>query len=195
MYTLFYASLLATGFVATTVSAAHHGHHRNLHEEKREIMTKWVSPVPVFKPTGSIVSSATNATSTACGCTTYTTTWYGEPTLYSAHDGIDKQHGELQHQHHADDIIYNLVVFFTVYSAATTINDDVYDILHFVFDFLIYSSPSFDYILDKQLGADELLGPTSSVLRILKLFRSLIFIRSPLLFSSSIVKRRSQAIR
>ncbi|EMC95296.1 hypothetical protein BAUCODRAFT_149297 [Baudoinia panamericana UAMH 10762] len=71
MQSFFTITTLAAGLFASSVSAgSNHGHNHNLHEKRHghehELMARQFA-------TGDI-----NAT---CGCTTYTTTWYGEPTL------------------------------------------------------------------------------------------------------------------
>jgi exo-beta-1,3-glucanase (GH17 family) len=59
----FAAAFFAAGLIASVSASNVHNHHANLHHKKN---------APVYDAAPS---------STACGCTTYTTTWYGEATL------------------------------------------------------------------------------------------------------------------
>jgi exo-beta-1,3-glucanase (GH17 family) len=60
------AAFLAAGLIASVSASNVHNHHANLHQKK------------------SIAEYDAAPTASSCGCTTYTTTWYGEATLVPA---------------------------------------------------------------------------------------------------------------
>jgi exo-beta-1,3-glucanase (GH17 family) len=57
------AAFFAAGLIASVSASNMHNHHANLHQKK------------------SVDSYEAASTASSCGCTTYTTTWYGEATL------------------------------------------------------------------------------------------------------------------
>jgi exo-beta-1,3-glucanase (GH17 family) len=60
---VFAAAFFAAGLIASVSASNVHNHHANLHQKKS---------IAAYEPA---------PTASSCGCTTYTTTWYGEATL------------------------------------------------------------------------------------------------------------------
>ncbi|KAM0712514.1 hypothetical protein Q7P37_011611 [Cladosporium fusiforme] len=69
--------LLAVGAASTAFAGhGHHARHQELHEDLRDDLTRKIYPAYAGKP-----QAPPEAASSSCGCYSYTTTWYGAPTL------------------------------------------------------------------------------------------------------------------
>ncbi|KXS98598.1 hypothetical protein AC578_4299 [Pseudocercospora eumusae] len=76
----YYTAAALLGLAASASAAVHHHNHAALHKKGVEHGPEPYGP-PVQYVTPIPVASALTPNATSCGCTTYTTTWYGPPTL------------------------------------------------------------------------------------------------------------------